>query len=272
MKVTDINTTDKAKKKIQTIAKNNCLDYQLVYYIISFHWDFDNENMWKGIEVDIDDDYHSRYKYISDKLCIRNERSSKEEVINKIYGQLKDIKTEELINNFIYGSTTKNCSLISEYASYFYLSNGNIENLNTLNWESKDIGLQEVVNNLYLKFVGGGSIHRYHLDYLFTDLTIKLPYQNQYVKTENWVNQFIKNIENNKEHLKLSDLRNTLKEFCKGDKYFLQTILEALSYSNTLKVQNHPVENIFIPDHRDKLSSHYSSNEWTYPLRFWNEK
>ena len=63
--------------------------------------DFDNENMWKGIEVDIDDDYHSRYKYISDKLCIRNERSSKEEVINKIYGQLKDIKTEELINNFI---------------------------------------------------------------------------------------------------------------------------------------------------------------------------
>ena len=42
MKVTDINTTDKAKKKIQTIAKNNNLDYELVYYIFCFHWNYGN--------------------------------------------------------------------------------------------------------------------------------------------------------------------------------------------------------------------------------------
>ena len=58
----------------------------------------------------------------------------------------------------------------------------------------------------------------------------------------------------------------------KGDKYFKQEILQALSYSGKIKVNDINISDIFIPDFIDELSKHFYSNEWTYPLRMWNEK
>jgi hypothetical protein len=48
-------------------------------------------------------------------------------------------------------------------------------------------------------------------------------------------------------------------------------VLEALSYSGILKVPNCNINNVFLPDYRDTKSKHYYSNEWAYPLMYWNE-
>ena len=270
MKVTDINTTDKAKKKIQGIAKSNNLDYNLVYYIFCFHWNYDGiEGTWVT-EVDKDDEYQNRYKFICDELKLNKENLTKTQIIEDIYNRLNTLKETTITESFIFGATQKNYCLVSEYASFYYLANATKEKLNTLECKSVDLTLETIVKQLFLKFFRGGSVDRYNLEYLYADLIINLPYQNQIVKNEDWTKNFIKKVDENREKLKLADLRNIVKEFCKGDKYFLQTILEALSYSDTLKVENHSVKDIFVPDFRNKLSSHFYANEWTYPLRFWS--
>lgn len=109
------------------------------------------------------------------------------------------------------------------------------------------------------------------LAYLYADLDVDLPYINKTIDSESWVNPFIEKVEDSPAEHKLTDLVKLLKTYCKGDKYFLRTVLEALSYATILKVENHPVEAIFIPDLRNILSAHFNANECTYPLRFWNQ-
>ena len=271
MKITEINTTDKAKRKIQNIAKNNNLDFDLVYYIFCFHWNYDGpEGTWVT-EVDKNEDYQNRYKYIFDNLMLAERNYNKNQVVNEIYDLLKKVDEIQLNENFITGAKQSNYCLISEYSSFHYLTNATNEKLSTLEWKSTELTKQNIVKQLFFKIFRGGAVDRYNLEYLYADLVINLPYQNQIIKNEDWVENFIRRINDNREKTNLTGLITILKEFCKGDKYYLQTVLEALSYSDKLKVENHSVDKIFLPDFRNKLSSHFYSNEWTYPLRFWNK-
>lgn len=266
MNITAINSTDKAKKKIKSIAKANHLSYDLVYAIISFHWNYDGvEGEWVN-NLDKDQHYHERLEFVCEKLGLAQKSYTKEEVIDLIYNQLQTLDREAIFQNFLTGAEEKNYCAISPYASYHYLANATKHNLNSLIWKVKDLTDEKIIWNVFCKLFRGGAVDRYNLDYLFADLVLDLPFENQLVKTSDWTADFITKINDD---MKLADLLKTLKAYCKGDKYCLQTILEALSYSGILPVKNHPVSGIFLPDFRDKLSKHYPSNEWTYPLRFW---
>lgn len=269
MNITAINSTDKAKKKIKTIAKANHLQYDLVYAIFSFYWNYDGvEGEWVN-DLDKDPNYHERFEFVCKQLGLDQKTYTKEEVLDLIYNRLQTIDKEAIFQNFLTGATEKNYCAISPYASYHYLANATKDNLNSLILKTKDLTNEKIIWRVFCKIFRGGSVDRYNLDYLFADLVLDLPFENQWVKTSDWTADFIKKINAD---MKLTDLVKTLKEYCKGDKYTLQTILEALSYSGILQVKNHPVSGIFIPDFRDKLSNHYPSNEWTYPLRFWTAK
>lgn len=271
MQITDINTTDKAKKKIKNIAKNNNLDFDLVYFIFCFHWNYDGvEGSWVT-EVDENEEYQNRYEYIFNSLKLTKENLNKNQVINEIYDSLEKIEKVQLNENFIAGAIQSNYCSISEYSSFHYLANATKEKLSTLEWKSTELTKEKIVWQLFLKIFRGGSIDRYNLEYLYVDLVINLPCQNKIIKNEDWIGNFINRVNENKEKLNLTGLITILKEFCRGNKYYLQTVLEALSYSNILKVENHSICEIFLPDFRNKLSSNFYSNEWTYPLRFWNQ-
>ena len=268
MNIAEINSSEKAKKKIKSIAKANHLDYDLVYAIFSFHWNYDGvEGNWVTDLIE-DTPYHERYHFICEKLGLNDKVYSKQEVIDLILNKLNTLDKEQIFNNFLIGATTKNYCAISYYASYHYLTNANPENLDSLVWKAKDLNQKQIIFGIFCKIFRAGSVDRDNLGYLFSDLVIDLPFENQPATTDNWTENFIKNINT---EMSLSDLIKSLKDFCKGDKYFLQTILEALSYSGILQVKNHPTADIFIPDYRGELSSHFFSNEWSYPLRFWNE-
>lgn len=271
MKINEINATDKAKKKIKTIAKNNNLDFDLVYYIFCFHWNYDgSEGTWVA-EVEQNEEYHNRYQYIFTSLKLTEENYNKNQVVNEIYDLLKKVDKTQLNENFIAGVTEGNYCSISEYSSFYYLANATKEKLSTLEWELTELRKENIVWQIFLKIFRGGSVDRYNLEYLYADLVIKLPYHIQIIKNEDWIKNFISRVNENVEKITLTGLITILKGFSKGNKYYLQTVLEALSYSNILKVENHSVDEIFQPDFRNKLSSNFYSNEWTYPLRFWNQ-
>ena len=268
--ITEINTTDKAKKKIQTIAKSNNLDFDFVYNLFSFHWNYDgHEGDWVN-NLEKNKEYQQRRDFICQKLKIEQTEIEKNHIVERLQEKLKVIDNELLFKNFILGSMNKGYCLVSEYASYHYLNNSNIDRLNSLEWKAETYNAETIRKNVFLKVFRGGSVDRYNLEYLYADLLVNLPYLEISNNTKDWTQSFVNEIEN-AEKMSLSDMKTLLKSYCKGDKYFLQTILESLSYSGIIKVKGHSTEDVFIPDFRNKLSEHFYSNEWTYPLRFWNE-
>ena len=64
MNISEINSTDKAKNKIKRIAKDNNLDYEFVYSIFSFCWNYDLTKMGWSIgwvkDLDRDNEYLRR--------------------------------------------------------------------------------------------------------------------------------------------------------------------------------------------------------------------
>ena len=271
MNVLEINQTDKAKKKLANIAKKCDLDYDFVYPLFSFFWNYDGiKGDWVE-SIDEDDEYKKRYEFIFDRLGLKNESLSKSYIIDGLNINLLSNDVVSLKNRFLHGCQNGNYGLISEYASYFYLKNGTKEKLETLEWNIKSsYTRKKIVENVFKKLFRGGSVDRDNLEYLYADLAVFLPY-NQYfnnIVLEDWSNDFVKNIKAKT----LTELTKELRHYCKGDKYFLQTILEALSFSGVIKVPNHDISNYFIPDYRKDSIEIYSSNEWAYPLRFWNIK
>jgi hypothetical protein len=272
-KITEINQSEKAKKKIANIAKNNNLEYEWVYSIISFYWNYDewaSEALgWINIRnIKIDDEYNKRYETIYKTLGLTDEIFDKKYVAEKIYAGIKQINEKKLENNFLEGSQNKNYCYISEYASYYYLTNATVEKLQTLEWSKGELTKENIAGGIFYKIFRGGSVERYNLKYLYSDLIINLPYKKTEISVNDWTKEFVQNIKAET----LTDLIKEVKQYCKGDKYFYQTILEALSYSGKLKIKGHEIENKFIPDFRNELSKIFYANEWTYPLRFWSKK
>jgi hypothetical protein len=272
IKITEINQTEKAKKKITNIAKNNSLDFELVYLLISFYWNYD-EQFREAIgwinpkNIIMDNEYYKRYEKIASKLDLTDKSFDKKYVVEKIHDKINELDKETINNNFLYGSKNKNYCYVSEYASYYYLTNATNEKLATLDWNSGKLTKENIMEKIFLKIFRGGSVDRYNLEYLYSDLIINLPYNEPVSNVEDWTKDFIKDFEGEP----LTELIKKLRQYCKGDKYFLQTILEALSYSGKIKVKGHDVKNKFIPDYRNELSEHFYANEWTYPLRFWKK-
>jgi hypothetical protein len=267
MKLAEINRTDKAKKKIAGIAKKNNLEYDFVYRLFSFHWNYDGvEGDWViNSDLDKDDEFRNRYEFIYDRLRLSDRIIKKDEVIETIYDCLIQADVQALKNNFLYGSLHGSYGLISEYSSYHYLNNATMEKLETLDWEPKSNYTRDaIVKNIFLKIFRGGGVDRRNLEYLYADLSVKLKYDIVDFAVNDWTIDFIKNLTAKT----LTELVKELRVYCKGGKYFLQTILEALGYSGILKVPNHDISKYFIPDYReDKVPI---SNEWTYPLRCFN--
>jgi hypothetical protein len=271
-KIKEINSTDKAKNKIRKIAKLNNLEYEFVYSIVSSCWNYDLNKMGLAIgwvkNLDKDNEYFRRLNLICDKIDLESNILNQTETIEKLYKALSGINREVLDNKFLFGSQNGNKCFVSEYSSYHYLNNATKEKLKTLYWSGDKPTVESLLKSIFLKLHNGGMDARNELGYVYTDLVIKLPYTGNEFTAKNWTDDFIKSIN---VKITLNDLRNELKQYCKGDKYFLQIILEALSFSGKLKAPNIDISELFLPDYRDKKSNHFYSNEWAYPLRFWNE-
>ncbi|MBS9767222.1 MAG: hypothetical protein KGV44_06755 [Flavobacteriaceae bacterium] len=272
----EINQTDTAKRKLKNIAKNNNLPLEFVTTLYNFNWDLDpvrptESYGWVSSEQYTEEQFKQAKKIICKYLDIDLDfKLSKEEIIKKLIKTYNDIDERNILNRFLIGGENKNNTYVSEYATFHYLKNLTENNLLSLGSE-ETYDTTDIFHYIFLKIFRGGCIERYNLFYVFTDLFFKLPFVKKEEKYKNeWHSDLIKTIEKYKPNT-LTDLIKSCKGLIKGDKYFKQMILEALSYSGELKVKDIHVENIFIPNFRNELASNFYSNEWSYPLRMWNE-
>jgi hypothetical protein len=86
--IAGINQSEKAKKKIAGIAKNNNREYELAYSLLSFYWNYDELGReaagWVDIKnIKIDDEYNKRYEVIYKTLDLTDEKFDKTHVVEK---------------------------------------------------------------------------------------------------------------------------------------------------------------------------------------------
>ncbi len=268
--ITDINQTDKAKKKLKSLAAQNNLTFELFYCIASFHWNYDAPERGTWVKNVVNDsECTDRKNYITQQLGLKTIATDRDKIVAAILEKLSAVNSLNMTEYFSYGVKNKNYGLISEFASFHYLRNATPERLDKLITEKPEFTMETIIEKLFLKLFRGGSIDRYSLEYIYVDLLMPLPYTRIEPASNGWMESFVKDVELQAQKLGLADLRKLLTPYAKGDKYFLQTILEALSYASILKVEGHPVTDIFLPEHSEKLSPHFYKNDWTYPLRFW---
>jgi len=277
-KVTEINQTETAKRKLKSIAKNNNLPEDFVTILFNYNWDLDplyrneptgwvrDEQRKQVSENQFEKDLEVLTRYLEiDNTVFFRKNFIAEQLISVHY----NINQNDVNEKLLIAGENKNYAYLSEYSSYHYLNNLSVEKLIHLapkgEYDNRDLMLY-----LFYKIFRGGAIERGNLFYCYTDLCFKLPYQKKLKYDNNWIAELTKKI-NNSENATLSDLIAFCKNLVQGDKYFKQEILQALSYSGRIKVANVNVSDIFIPDFLNVLSKHFYSNEWTYPLRMWNE-
>lgn len=268
------NKSDSALRKLKTLSKASGLDIKLVTTLANFTWNYDSEygNDPKGWVRNgiLDNNAQQELSWLSEFLKLpENFVLTKEQAEHDLITQYKKIDTCSLWHNFLSSAASKNYSGISEFASYHYLHGLNSVNIQELDW-NKNLTLIGIANKLFLKLFRGGAIERYDLGYLWCDLTVNLKPTITSNLSENWVPDLLSTIANIKQKPSLSDLIKACKGIIAGDKYFKQEVLQGLSYAEILEINSASISDIFTPSKRDELSPHHYSNEWTYPMRFWN--
>ncbi len=272
----DINQSETAKRKLKALAKSSNLDIEFVTLLANYSWDYDpigKESIgWVQTEqIDekqllIDTELIFGHLKIHDDLNFLHDY-----LMEHILSSHKSINAEELKKKLLIAGLSKNYCYLSEYATYYYLNNLNAERLKLLDSKQSYNNL-DFIKTLFKKVFRGGAIERYNLLYCYCDLCIDLPYlDTEQPNTTNWMETLTSKINELNSSATIKDLIRCCQGIIKGDKYFKQEVLQSLAYSGDIKVNKIDVSKIFIPEFRDVLSNHFYTNEWTYPIRFWNE-
>ncbi len=272
------NQTDAARRKLKSLADTSGIDIALVSALANFTWDYDpkfgseaigwvdNKTFSKAANQQL----HSIAETLGLRLDFELDRDQAVKDLIRVHG---DQFPDMVWTNFCVAAVTKNYGRVSEFASHNYLRGLNDSRASVLEWSGKRVGLIEIARNLFLKLFRGGTMERQNLGYLWCDLTLSLNYANPKPMTVTpWIDQLLASIDSLPQSSGLQDLVGCCKGHVGGDKHFKQEVLQALAYSDILRVNGLPVTKTFIAERRDELSSHFYSNEWSFPLRFWSEK
>ncbi|MDH7447598.1 hypothetical protein [Aquimarina sp. 2201CG14-23] len=272
----EINQSEVARKKLKSLAKSSNLDLEFVALLANYNWDYDpigRESIGWVQKEQIDSEQLTKdSELIFEYLGLKNDLSfDKKYLKEQIVSSHKNKNPDKLRENILISGLEKNYCYLSEYSTYHYLNNLSFEKLELLDYKESYDNLA-FIKTLFKKLFRGGAVDRYNLFYCYCDLCINLPYKEvKQSEIINWIEILLKNINNLDSSATLKSLIKSCQGIIKGDKYFKQEILQSLAYSGDLKTNKIDVSNIFIPEFRDVLSNHFYSNEWTYPLRFWNE-
>lgn len=269
------NQTDTAKRKLKSLAKASCLDVELVTALANFTWDYDpryrNESTGWVSNDDLPAEAKHQLDWIAGRLGLSPDfRLTRQKTADELIAVHRRYDVELLWANFLTALATKNYGPVSEFASYYYLRGLTSETVSFLAWNAKDVGVLQIVRNLFLKLFRGGAMQRWDLAYLWCDLVIDLNYQAPSSNAVTpWIGGLLDSVESLPPNSGLKDLLGCCKGVVGGDKFFKQEVLQALAYADVLRVNQLPVSEMFLAERRDESSPHYYSNEWTFPLRFW---
>ncbi len=270
------NQTETARRKLKNLSKATGVDLELVAVLANFTWDYDpgpsNEALGWVKPGSGGNAAKKQQTWIAERLSMPPDFSLLRNQAEKELIQAQSrFSTDDLWSKFLAAAALGNYAHVSEFASYQYLRGLNKSRAASLGWRAKSLGIAEIARNLFLKLFRGGSIERGDLDYLWCDLVLQLPCETPVRESqESWLEPLLTSIETLPPGSGLKDLLASCKGLVGGDKYFKQEVLQALAYAGVLVVNSFSVNDIFLPELRNKLSPHFYSNEWSFPLRFWS--
>lgn len=265
------NQSDTALRKLKSLAKSSGVDLKLVTTLANFTWDYDLDIGWvdnRRLPSTVNEQLNS----VADSLGIASDiQLTRSNAEKQLLDALGHVSPRLLWSNFLAAGESQNFGHVSEFASFHYLRGLTVSRIKSLDWEDGTLGLLEIARNLFLKFFRGGSIERYNLAYLWSDLTIPIPYIQPRNRTSNeWIRKLLDRIEALPRGSGLNDLLGCCKGLVAGSKWFKQEVLQSLTYADVIRINQLPVASMFIPERRDEECPHFYSNEWSFPLRFWS--
>lgn len=270
------NQSDTARRKLKSLAKASCIDVDLVSALANFTWDYDPKYGNEAIGWVSNDTLSRAAKeqlhWVAESLSLSPDfKLQQDQAVKDLIQACDDRSPATMWANFCVAAVTANYGRVSEFASHNYLRGIDVSRTRLLAWKGKGVDMVDIARNLFLKLFRGGAIERYDLAYLWCDLVIPLRYADPKLsKPVLWIEKLQSCIESLPKNSGLKDLIDCCKGLVGGDKFFKREVLQSLAYADVLRVTGLPLREMFIAEHRNELSPHFYSNEWTFPLRFWS--
>ena len=266
-----VNSSAKAQRRIAALSATSGYPEDVVRALACVTWDFDAEIGWVSSDPSSPG--------ISDALAVVAAHLriavdfdlTRIVAVEEVLAALARADMESLWRGFIDGVSAKSYAHLSEFATHHYLRNATALRLQALDWDASRPRLLQIARCLFLKLFRGGAVDRGCLDYVWCDLKFTLEHELPARDRTPWLGGLVAAVES-AQPSGLSQLVACGKGLIPGDKHFKQEVLQALAYADVLRMPQHPVLGVFLPEHQQHLSGHFYSNEWTYPLRFWPEQ
>lgn len=262
-------------RRIRALAKATRVPLPIVHALCDLRWDFDPG--WDGeplgwIEAHAPGLRAQRLLEVAVHLGLEADVTvSRGAAVEAVLAAHSTFDDARLWSDLEVAGATKNTALLSRFATWHYLRGLDRERLEGLAWEDGEGDLWSIASALFLKVFRAGAVDRASLIYAFCDLTLPLAEDSRVVEAQPWIRRLLIKIDAVGPEAKLTDLIRCTTGLVKGDKYFKQSILEALAFAGALRVREIDVAGMFLPAHHDDTSSHFHSNEWRYPLNFWTQ-
>lgn len=272
-----INSSPRADRAINKLARNNGVDPALVRILAKLSWDFDplskrESRGWVRCDDELLEEAAADLERLGAAIGLPGDRRVEQrEAIERTLAALNSIDPVECWRRFLAGAVNHDAAAVSEAATFHYLRNATATRLAASSWE-RDLDRIAVAKNLFLKLFRAGSVDRDRLAYAYTDLCIVGLYQRVAPSASDWLPTLARRIDALGSGSSLGDLLGCTKGLLGGDKYFRQTVLESLSFAGVLRIDALVDDDTFLPEHSNRLAKHFYSNEWRFPLRFWSEE
>ncbi|MBH5329675.1 hypothetical protein H9Q10_08345 [Eikenella sp. S3360] len=268
LSITQISQSAGAKRTIANMAKAMRLDAGWLYTLLSLHWNYDKKGReamgW--VETKNDDARQEAYAEILSVFNLPETPVSPTEAAEAVLHVLHHTNEAALQQRFAAAAARGDFSVVQEFRTHHYHRNATAERLLKL-WD-KPLTPKYIADKLFYKVFSA-----YHACDPYVCLVLPMPYIQTDFEPTGWVDEFLGQVKAaHAEQPALGDLVKLIAPYCKGNKYFRQDVLVALSFAGLLPVVGHDVQNLYLPDCQQRYSPHFMSNEWAYPLRFWNSQ
>ena len=269
LSITQINQSTSAKRTISNMAKAMRLDAEWLHTLLSLHWNYDKEGReamgW--VELKTDDALQAAYEKVLSVFRLPKPSIPPNEAAEAVLHTLSHTNETALLQRFAAAAKRGDFAVVQEFRTYHFHRNATAERLLKI-WD-RSLTAEYIASKLFYKVFSA-----YHAVDPYVCLVLPMPYAQIDFEPTGWVDEFIGKVHNTEpaEKSTLSDLVKLIAPYCKGNKYFRQNVLTALSFAGLLQIPGHDVQNLYLPDCQERYSKHFMSNEWAYPIRFWNEQ
>jgi len=262
------NKTPKSKRQIKKLARDSGLEHELVDALVCRFWNWDKENFcWVPKEQE-NDMPEAAYAILETGLdWPRSRIVSSSEVVNTAL----DFVTAGIaphVNSFLAAVPAQNAWAMSPLITVAAL-NGLTNDRTALCQTGDEITFELACSYAAVKL---GIFARPHSDLgyaAFDSISSEIGTPSK-PNDGQWLRDACDAVSSLPSNSKLADIVGATAKSLGGNKHTRAQVLMALGIAGVLATDEFDAGTDFWPE-KEKLSSHFYSNEWSFPMNFWAE-